>query len=127
MCVYVYVCVRICYCLCVCVMNIQREILNDAARSMARDIGWEILMIAGGWHEYKLELSEGTVYGTGYLTVHPSHGDQWNEMIKWTVDTFGAAAADDLYPKADQRWYVRNARFWFRDSRDLTLFILRWS
>ena len=126
---YVYVCVCIVFVyMCVCIMNIQQEILNEAARSMARDIDWEILMTAGGWHEYKLELSEGSVYGQGYLTVHPSHGDLWNEMMLWMVNSFGAAATvDDLYPKPDQRWYVRNARFWFRDERDLTLFILRWS
>jgi hypothetical protein len=68
-------------------MNLEKELLNQAARQMARDIDTEILMTAMNWKS--LELSKGTVYGTEYLTVHPSNSSAWNEMMVWMIEQFG--------------------------------------
>ena len=105
-------------------MNIEQEILERAGNAMAKDIDTEVLMSAMGWH--KLELSEGTVYGARYLTVHPTNGTRWDDMTEWMVKTFGPSAWDGVWTP-DQRWYANNTKFWFRDEKDLTMFILRWS
>jgi hypothetical protein len=101
---------------------VQDKIISDIAKRMAQDIDDEILMGALGWH--RLELDEVTVSGTRYLTVHPTNSRNWNDMMTWMVDTFGPS---DGKIKSDTRWYSTNARFWFRDEKDRTWFILRWS
>ena len=73
-----------------------------------------------------IKLSEGTVYGSRYLTVHPSNSWQWNEMMDWMIKTFGPSACDGVWTP-NMRWYANNAKFWFRNEKDLTMFILRWS
>jgi hypothetical protein len=105
-------------------MNPTDEILNKAARQMAKDIDDELLVTTMGWH--KLELGEGRVYGARYLTVHPGNGWHWNEMMAWMIETFGPTAHDGVWTP-NMRWYANNARFWFRNEKDLTMFILRWS
>ena len=105
-------------------MNLEQEIINNAAAQMAKDIDTEILMTATGWKSF--ELSKGTVYGTEYLTVHPNNSNSWNEMMYWMIKQFGPSAEDGVWTP-DQRWYANNAKFWFRDEKDLTMFILRWS
>ena len=105
-------------------MNIEQEMLERAGNAMAEDIDTEVLMNAIGWH--KLELSEGRVYGARYLTVHPTNGTRWDDMTEWMVKTFGPSAWNGVWTP-DQRWYANNAKFWFRDEKDLTMFILRWS
>jgi hypothetical protein len=105
-------------------MNPIDEILNKAARQMAKDIDDELLMTTMGWHN--LELKEGRVYGARYLTVHPSNGWHWNEMMEWMITTFGPTAHDGVWTP-NMRWYANNAKFWFRNEKDLTLFLLRWS
>jgi hypothetical protein len=95
-----------------------------AAKQMAKDIDDQVLMDSMGWH--KLVLSEGTVYGARYLTVHPNNGYHWNEMMQWMIDTFGPTAHNGVWTPS-MRWYANNAKFWFRNERDRTLFILRWS
>jgi hypothetical protein len=105
-------------------VNLEQELLNQAARQMARDIDTEILMTAMNWKS--LELSKGTVYGTEYLTVHPNNSSAWNEMMVWMIEQFGPSAEDGVWTP-DMRWYANNAKFWFREEKDLTMFILRWS
>jgi hypothetical protein len=105
---------------------IKDQILNNLAKQMAKDIDTELLMTTMGWHECKLEISEGTVYGSRYLTVHPENGWHWNEMMDWMVKTFGPTAHDGVWTP-NQRWYANNSKFWFRNEADRTLFILRWS
>jgi hypothetical protein len=73
-----------------------------------------------------LTLSQGTVHGDRYLTVHPNNGSKWNEMMEWMVDTFGPSAVDGVWTP-NMRWYANNAKFWFCYEKDLTMFILRWS
>jgi hypothetical protein len=106
------------------VVNLEQELLNQAARQMARDIDTEILMTAMNWKS--LELSKGTVYGTEYLTVHPNNSSAWNEMMVWMIEQFGPSAEDGVWTP-DMRWYANNSKFWFREEKDLTMFILRWS
>lgn len=77
----------------------------------------------------ELICDEGTVFGEKYFTIQPkgwmANGDNmyWNDMVKWVVETYGTITVS----LPEQRWYVNNARFWFRDKKDLEWFILRWS
>ena len=105
-------------------MSLEDELLEQAAKQLAKSIDDTILMDASGWHG--LELSQGQVYGSRYLTVHPSNGWHWNEMMAWMIEQFGPSACDGVWTP-NMRWYANNAKFWFRNEEDLTMFILRWS
>jgi len=76
-----------------------------------------------------LVLSEGTVYGARYYTVEPVGGN-WLEMETWVLKTYGKSTgsiwAENKAPEPAQRWYMNNRKFWFRDEKDRTMFILRW-
>jgi uncharacterized protein YheU (UPF0270 family) len=76
-----------------------------------------------------LVLSEGTVYGARYYCVEPVGGN-WARMEMWCHDTYGEAAsvwdAKSINWPDCGRWYMNDRRFWFRDDRDRTMFILRW-
>lgn len=82
----------------------------------------------------ELELSEGRVSGARYHTVKPVfHQDAlygfdsitWRTMTEWCVTTFGPTPSDGVWtPSA--RWYSNNAKFWFRESKDLEWFVLKW-
>lgn len=79
-----------------------------------------------------IERSEGRVFGARYWTVHPviepvwdQDPQDWRDMITWVVETFGPTAKDGVFTPG-QRWYVNNAKFWFRDEKDLLVFLLRW-
>ena len=104
-------------------MNIEDTIISNAAKQMAKDIDTEVLMSALDWKPF--EFSEGRVYGAHYLTVHPSNSQQWNEMMEWMVETFGPSAHDGVWTP-NMRWYANNAKFWFRDEKDLNWFVMRW-
>lgn len=83
----------------------------------------------------KLVLDEGRVYGSRYWIVHPIPSwdpngdwggiDTWNNMVEWMVETFGPTAKDGVFTPS-QRWYVNNARFWFRNEADRDWFLLKW-
>jgi hypothetical protein len=73
-----------------------------------------------------LVFSQGHVYGDEYYTVHPVTGSQWHGMMQWMVDTFGPSAIDGVWTP-NMRWYANNAKFWFRNEKDLTMFVLRWA
>jgi hypothetical protein len=102
----------------------QDDIISNIARQMSKDIDTQVLMGAMGWHE--LELDEGRVYGSRYLTVHPNNGLRWNEMMEWMIDQFGPTAHDGVWTP-NMRWYANNAKFWFREAKDRDWFVLRWS
>jgi hypothetical protein len=104
-------------------MNIEDTIISNAAKQMAKDIDTEVLMSALDWKPF--EFSEGRVYGSRYLTVHPSNSQPWNEMMEWMVETFGPSAHDGVWTP-NMRWYANNAKFWFRDEKDLNWFVMRW-
>jgi len=78
----------------------------------------------------QLVLSEGTVYGYQYYCVEPV-GGAWPEMEHWCLETYGETGSlwketKNLTPEPLQRWYMNNRKFWFRDEKDRTMFILRW-
>ena len=77
-----------------------------------------------------LKLSEGTVYGSRYYTVEPV-GGSWIDMETWCLDTYGATGkhiwGSDKAPDPALRWYMNNRKFWFKNEKDRTMFILRWS
>lgn len=74
--------------------------------------------------------SEGTVYGSRYYCIEPVGGN-WLEMETWCYNTFGDTGSiwketKNLTPEPLQRWYANNRKFWFRNEKDRTLFILKW-
>lgn len=76
-----------------------------------------------------LILSEGKIYGCRYYCVEPV-GGSWFRMETWCLDIMGSNGSvwdKDKIPKPNSRWYMNDRRFWFRDEKDLTLFLLRWS
>ena len=79
----------------------------------------------------ELVLSEGRVYGARYYCVEPV-GGVWREMESWATETYGTQGSiwSDGRPPAspvNERWYMNNRKFWFRNEADRTMFVLRWS
>ena len=108
-------------------MTLQDEIINDAAKILGDHIDRMVLAGAGLVCAYYLEYGTGTVYGQDYLTVAPMNAEgQWSDMMAWVVDTFGPTDSMGAWAQ-DQRWYVNNAKFWFRNAKDRDWFVLRWS
>jgi hypothetical protein len=68
---------------------------------------------------------DGIMYCTVLVLSQPFYGDnpEWNTMLSWCVENFGPTY--DVEPA--QRWYVNNARFWFREQQDFEWFALKWS
>jgi hypothetical protein len=104
-------------------ISIDDQCVADLAEKLAKDIDTEVLMGVMDWKPF--EFSEGRVYGARYLTVHPNNGAHWNEMMAWMVETFGPTAHDGVWTPS-MRWYANNAKFWFRNQKDLDWFVLRW-
>ena len=78
----------------------------------------------------ELQLEESRVYGARYLTVKPDrftrNNQTWASMVEWCLNTYGPTPEDGVWtPSA--RWYLNNAKFWFREEKDRTLFIMKWS
>ena len=108
-------------------MTLEEAILADAAQKISDDIDRMVLAGAGLVFDYYLEYGTGKVYGHDYLTVAPMNAEgKWSDMMTWMVTTFGPTSKYELRP-ADQRWYVNNAKFWFRNAKDRDWFVLRWS
>jgi hypothetical protein len=83
-------------------------------------------------HKPELILDEAISFDQAYYIIYVNgrsvFGDYnvWNDMIVWATDTFGPTPEDGVWTPG-ARWYVNNARFWFREERDRDWFILRWS
>jgi hypothetical protein len=107
-------------------LDAMEQAVNQAAKELANEIDTQVMMSVMGWHECTLEVSEGRVYGARYLTVHPTNGSKWNDMMSWMVETFGPTAHDGVWTP-NMRWYANNAKFWFRNKKDLAWFMLKWS
>ena len=108
-------------------MTLEEEILNDVAKQLANQIDTQVLKGMGYVFDFYLEYGTGRVFGHDYLTVAPMNAEgKWSDMMTWMVTTFGPTSKYELRP-ADQRWYVNNAKFWFRDQKDRDWFVLRWS
>lgn len=83
----------------------------------------------------QLELLEGRVFGARYYTVKPEISwdptndwgsiDAWHKMVEWCVEMFGPTPEDGVWTPGC-RWYVNNAKFWFRNETDRTVFVLKW-
>jgi hypothetical protein len=119
--------------------TLQDQIITDIAKKMSDDIDRQLLGVTLS-DDYQLVYDVGTVYGKRYYTVHPvlepdwinPHKHQvWADMLAWTIETFGTSNgsiwAESTAPEPGERWYVNNAKFWFRDQRDRDWFTLRWS
>lgn len=79
-----------------------------------------------------LVLSEGTVFGARYYCVEPVGGN-WIDMEAWASEVYGEPAEVWNVGKSEEfiwpncgRWYKNDRRFWFRDEKDRTMFIMRW-
>ena len=108
-------------------MTLQDEIINDAAKILGDHIDRMVLAGAGLVFDYYLEYGTGKVYGHDYLTVAPMNAEgQWSDMMAWVVGTFGPTDSMGAWAQ-DQRWYVNNDKFWFRNAKDRDWFVLRWS
>ena len=79
-----------------------------------------------------LLLSEGKVYGARYYCIEPVGGNWW-EMECWCFNAFGDCGdkskiwGEVAAPNPAERWYMNNRKFWFRDEKDRTMFILKWA
>jgi hypothetical protein len=74
----------------------------------------------------ELVLGESRFRGARFYTVEPVGGN-WQEMQEWAKKTFGPASDPwDFKMDGVGRWYANDRRFWFRNERDRTMFILRW-
>lgn len=77
-----------------------------------------------------LILDQTKIQGKFYHTVRPKDYQNWMEIEVWAHKVYGPASNVWKIVEADEhggRWYVNNGRFWFRDQRDITTFLLRWS
>jgi hypothetical protein len=52
------------------------------------------------------------------LAKDPDADDNTDPAIEWCLEHFGKSGA---------RWYPYNGKFFFKDERDMSMFILRWS
>jgi hypothetical protein len=108
--------------------SLEQVLLDRLGKQLADDIDKQVLISLGYVFDFYLEYSTGKVFGKEYLTVAPMNAEEyWNDMIEWMVTTFGPL--DDIKGTftPNQRWYVNNAKFWFRDQKDRDWFVLRWS
>lgn len=83
----------------------------------------------------ELELSEGRIFGARYYTAKPVMSwdiagdwggvETWQKMLEWCVGTYGPTPEDGVWTPSG-RWYANNAKFWFREKKDLEWFMLKW-
>ena len=107
--------------------ELDQYILDEAGNRLGEHIDRMVLAGAGLVFDFYLEYGTGKVFGQEYLTVAPMNAEgKWSDMMTWMVKTFGPTAKDGVWT-ADQRWYVNNAKFWFRNAKDRDWFVLRWS
>ena len=108
-------------------MTLEEAILADAAQKISDDIDKQVLKGMGYVFDFYLEYGKGKVYGQEYLTVAPMNAEgRWSDMMEWTVNSFGPTDSMGVWAQ-DQRWYVNNAKFWFRNAKDRDWFVLRWT
>jgi len=70
---------------------------------------------------------------TGYADNQPKYpywvkplnysADEWLDMSDWITETMG----ESDWSSANTRCIGSNQKLWFRDERDRTMFILKWS
>lgn len=52
------------------------------------------------------------------LPFDPDKADNTNSAIEWAREQFGKSGA---------RWFEKTKKFYFKDEKDMSIFILRWS
>lgn len=76
---------------------------------------------------FRLELTEGTVFGQKYYCVEPLgwiwRDFEFKDMQEWCEETMGREP-DTITPNL--RWYISGGQFWFRNEADRTMFVMRW-
>jgi hypothetical protein len=70
---------------------------------------------------------------TGYAGSQPKYpywvkprnysGSEWRAMDVWLLDTMGYSD----WSVEHARWVGSDQKYWFRDERDRTMFLLKWS
>lgn len=83
------------------------------------------------------DLQKGIVHGHPYTIVPCSRPDidyikwLWGNELKaldlWCKETFGERGEPYMIDKLPHRWYKQDDKFWFRDSEDASMFLLRWA
>ena len=58
-----------------------------------------------------------------WVRPHNYDSADWHKMGQWVVETFGHSD----WSEKDAPWVASNYKYWFRDERDRTLFILKWT
>lgn len=83
----------------------------------------------------QLVLAQRSYMNTLYYIVEPVGGN-WLAMETWCVDTFGdrsnvwditTSCSGEVQWREHGRWFANDRKFWFRNERDRTLFILKWT
>lgn len=80
----------------------------------------------------KFKLDETRWHGCRYIVVepeldysYPNGENRWQSMDWWCRESFGPAG--DVWENKVDRYYVNGGKFYFRDDRDINLFMLRWA
>jgi hypothetical protein len=75
----------------------------------------------------ELVLAERLYSGAHFYTVEPVGGN-WLEMQQWAYASYGEPGHPWLSPDdlIQCRWLANDRKFWFRNERDRTMFILKW-
>jgi len=80
------------------------------------------------WQSSRLLVNQGTVLGHAYHTIQPI-GYDWMEIETWAYQVYGDRGS--VWHIREEgglaRWYMNSGKFWFRDQRDVTTFLLRWA
>lgn len=66
---------------------------------------------------------ETKLHGARICGARPD-GGQWYEMEIWSCEKFGNPGT--IFEEEISRWYMNDRTFYFRDERDLTMFLLKW-
>jgi hypothetical protein len=80
----------------------------------------------------KFQIGEFIWHYSMYHTVEPADYGPWESIgniLDWAADTFGKPGDpwDREWDSTGERYFINGGKFFFRDRRDLTMFVLRWS
>jgi len=82
---------------------------------------------------YIIECKSGkSVYGESYYEImpvwNPDRKELYNQdldtMIEWCIENYGPTGSEVWGAK--RWWYDNDSKFWFKEDRDVVLFLLRW-
>jgi hypothetical protein len=64
------------------------------------------------------------------IPIHPYNyaPPPWKEMEEWCIENLGINEVTwNRWPSPSDRWFMNDAKFWFRDQQDMMMFVLRFS